>query len=192
MSDQEDFERVKPLLSVRDEPAGTIYTPPDGQPVDNEGIYLPDDPSVMTDRLVNWERRFLLPLAQIVSRVFRVLPITDDVYRTLPQDTRNSVLCVVLSRSEIQQVAGADAIRWPAIRVVVKQYEVVRINVVCDFSRKVCDVEFMDLWRNAKPGYERIIDPNGRAIGPQTIYQILTRYAAIEGILPSVMIPSVR
>ena len=186
-----EFDRMKPLLTPHEGPSDSVYTPPDHAPVDKEGIYTPDDPSTQTDRLVNTERKFILPIAQVVSRVFRVLPITDDVYRTIPQDRRATTLNVIVSRSDIQQM-GSNVIAWPAVRVVVKQYEVVRIHVNRDFGRDTCDVFEMELWVNLHGNYDRVRPPDGVPIGPEALFKILTRYADKEGILPAAMIPLVR
>ena len=190
MSDLDEFDQVKQHLNVREEPEGTVYTPPDGKPVNSEGIYLPDDPSTLTDRLINTERRYILPIAQVVARIFHVLPITDDVYRTVPMDLRDKLLNVIVSRSDIRQISS-NIIGWPAIRVVVKQYEVVRIHVLRDFSKDTCDVTEMQLWVNLMNGYHLIRDPHG-PIGPEALSAILTRYGDKEGILPAALVPAIR
>ncbi len=108
----------KNVLKLRDEPAGTIYTPPDCDPLTKEGLYLPDDPSSQTDRLINTERKYLIPLAWHMAPIFRVHPITDDIYRQTPQQVRAERLSLVISRSDIKQV-DSNVLEWPAIRVIV-------------------------------------------------------------------------
>ena len=172
----------KNVLKLRDEPAGTIYTPPDGDPLTKEGLYLPDDPSSQTDRLINTERKYLIPLAWHMAPIFRVHPITDDIYRQTPQQVRAERLSLVISRSDIKQV-DSNVLEWPAIRVIVKQYDVVRVVIRRDFSRDICEIRRLWLWSNSEGDYSSVEDPDGGDIDLQTMLEILAKYAALEGIL---------
>lgn len=185
MSDdtKELLEKMQPVLTPgQDVPTDAIYSPPLHDALDNSGVYLPDDPTSELDRLINTERKYLIPIAWEMSRVFRTPPISDDFYRSVPETHKNARLFIVVSRTGIRAIKPG-LIEWNAIRVLVKKYDVVRVTCRMDFSNDKFEIRKLWLWTNVKNDFVPVEDPQGLSIDVPTTIEVLARYAISEGII---------
>lgn len=180
---KELFEKLQPVLEQGPEiPSDAIYTPPLHDAIDDTGIYLPDDPSTERDRLINTERKFLFPIAWAIAKVFRTPPITDDIFRSVPEEHKDSRLFLLVSRTGIKSVKSG-IIEWDAIRVIVRRYDIIRVSCRMDFSTGKFEIRKVWLWTNYQNDWVPVEDPAGSAIDIPTLVEVLAQYALSEGVI---------
>ncbi len=172
---------------LKDGPAvrqNVIYHPPQGKIIRHKysdpGIlaYEPSDPTPQTDLLQNIERQHILPTAVQLAMLFKVPPITDDVYRFTTEEMKDESLFFILSRSNIKKV-GDGFLVWDPILVVIKRSMVVRIRCFYQPSSKAFGLKEVHLWQNATNSYYIINDPK---VGFVNLPGIIDKYVRMEGI----------
>ncbi len=159
------------------------YVPPKGFPILNvpkaAKVYRVDDPTPQTDLLIRYERRHIIPPAQMIAPIFGALPMPDDIYRSAPDHHKNNLYCVI-SRSGIQK--HGSVLNWDAIVVLVQQICIVRIN--CDLNPGTDEfaIRRMLLWVKDKEDYIEVKDPDAPSISPLAIISVLQQFAAAENV----------
>ena len=143
-------------------------------------IYKPSHPSAQTDRLQEFERRYTIPIALMVSQIYDTLPITDDIYRNTSDYYKGRNLYVIISRSRIKKME--DGLSWDAIVVVIKQVCIIRINVLLNPVTDKFNIKRVYFWSNKTEHYETTQDPETGIINPEVIPGIIEYYNKWEGI----------
>lgn len=174
------------VLTARDDPPGYLYHPPEGAVLmapPKEGMfYQADQPNQQTDRLQPFERRYIIPIALTVSPIFGVSPITDDIYRKIPEFHLMKNLFCVISRSGIRKThLGLD---WDSVVVVVRKFCVARINTILDPANDRFAIRRILLWSKATQRYEVVEDPQTGVINARVLPHIMEQYNNIEGVAP--------
>jgi hypothetical protein len=173
------------IATVRDEPTSYLYQPPEGAVLTEppaEGVYYhADPPNPQTDRLQAYERRYIIPLALSVSPVFGAPPITDDIYRKIPDFFREKNLFCIISRSGI--VRTDDGLRWESVVVSVRKFCVVRVQTLLNPQMDRFAVKKAFLWSSRNQRYEIVEDPETGIVSIGALTYILERYNQIEGVV---------
>ena len=178
-------EELSQIATIREEPISYLYQPPEGAVLTEppkEGIYYhADPPNPQTDRLQAYERRYIIPLALALSPVFGVSPITDDIYRKIPDHHRNSNLFCIISRSGIKKLP--DGLLWESIVVSVRKFCVVRIQTMLNPQTDRFAIKKAFLWSNRNQRYEIVEDPKTGVVNARVLPYILEQYNQFEGIV---------
>jgi hypothetical protein len=178
-------EELKRIATIREEPVNYLYQPPEGVVLmepPREGIYYqPDPPNPQTDKLQAYERRYLIPLALTVSQIFKVSPITGDIYRKIPEYHRLSNLFCVINRSGIKKFE--QGLVWDSVLVVVRSFCVVRVQTILNPQQDRFSIQKLFLWSNRGQRYETVTDPKTGVVNARVIPYILEQYNQIEGIV---------
>lgn len=178
-------EELSRISTIREEPVGYLYQPPEGAVLTEppkEGLYYQvDSPNPQTDKLQAYERRYIIPLALSLSPVFGVSPITDDIYRKVPDHHRSKNLFCVISRSGIKKVQ--DGLLWESVVVVVRKFCVARIQTLLNPQLDRFAVKKVFLWSSQTQRYEIVDDPETGVVNVRVLPYILEQYNQIEGIV---------
>lgn len=178
-------EELKRIATIREEPVSYLYQPPEGSVLTEppkEGLYYhADPPNQQTDRLQAYERRYIIPLALALSPVFSVSPITDDIYRKVPDHHRNSNLFCIISRSGIKKLP--DGLVWESVVVVVRRFCVVRVQTWLNPQADRFAVKRVFLWSNRSQRYEVVEDSETGVVNARVLPYILEQYNQIEGVV---------
>lgn len=161
-----------------------IYTPPTGairsdrrlnQPLQD---FVPKEPTKQTDLLQNIERRYILPFVPVLCPIFKVPPVTDDIYRYLAEEVKDAGLFLVISRSYVKRLSSGQLL-WDAVLVVIKKKIAARIRCLYDPRPATLVIKEVHLWQNNAGDYYRIADvPLDWTIVPG----IMDKYVEYEGI----------
>jgi hypothetical protein len=178
-------EDLKRISTLRDEPSSYLYQPPEGAVLmepPKEGIYYRSDPpNPQTDKLQAYERRYIIPVALMVSSIFKVSPITGDIYRKIPEHHRLRNLFCIISRSGIKKLDYGLA--WDSVVVTVRSFCVVRVQTLLDPQQDRFAIQRLLLWSSRGQRYETVTDPETGVVNARVLPYILEQYNQIEGIV---------
>lgn len=161
-----------------------IYTPPRGlirrdrrlnQPLQE---YMVREPTAQTDLLQNPERLYILPYIVSLSTIFRVPPVTDDIYRFFSEEVKASGLFLILSRSYVKKLQSGWIV-WDAVLVVIKKMIVGRVRCLYHPDARKFQLKEVHLWQNNTGDYYRIADER---LTWELIPGIMERYVEYEGL----------
>lgn len=174
------------IATVRNEPASYLYQPPDGavltEPPKDGVYYHADPPNPQTDRLQAYERRYIIPLALALSPIFGgASPITDDIYRKIPDFFREKNLFCIISRSGI--VRTVDGLLWESVVVSVRKFCVVRVQTLLNPQQDKFAVKRAFLWSSRNQRYEIVEDQETGVVSVGALTYIVEKYNQIEGVV---------
>jgi len=162
-------------------PADVTYSPPQGRILGQTAqellSYEPTAPTPQTDLLQNCERQFVLPMVMPLALIFKVPPITDDIYRFATEDMKDSSLFCIISRSNIRK-SEQGFIVWDPFVTVIKRKIVVFVTCAYHPMQKQFRVLALNLWQNSTSSYFRVTDERLGLVLPG----LVDRYVKLEGI----------
>lgn len=165
-------------------PTDVVYNSPQGKirydRILNKELeeYIVRRATPQTDLLVDPERKYVLPHVMACSPIFKIPPITDDIYRYTTDEIKEAGLFLVLSRSYVKRLPNG-LILWDPFFVVIKKKIVVRTRCTYHPTDKVFTLKEIHLWQNNNNAYYRIADPR---LQWETVPGVLERYVEYEEI----------
>jgi len=181
-------EELQKYANVRMEPTNYAYTPPEGadlfEPPKNGKFYKASEPTPATDRLLQYERRYVNPIAMEVAAIFGLFsPVPDDIYRSVPEYSKMKNMFCIISRSNIKRLD--NGILWEPVVITVRKFLVVRIECFLAPSTGTFNINRIYMWSKETQRYEVAEDPQTGTVNPDVIPYILSRYNEFEGITAS-------
>lgn len=168
-------------------PSDVTYTAPQGK-VRYDRIltkeleeYVVRRATPQTDLLAVAERQFVLPYVMQCAPIFRVPPITDDIYRYTTEDMKDSGLFCILSRSYVKRLQSGFLL-WDPFVVVIKRKIVARVRCVYHPNDRVFQVKEVHLWQNNNNAYYRI---NDERLSMEALPGVMERYVEYERLFDS-------
>ena len=165
-------------------PSDVIYTPPSGKIVISGSSplrqYMQSDPTNQTDLLQSCERKYIMPTAMLMAKnIFRVPPITDDMYRFIDSDMKGRSMFFILSRSNAEKHTSGYII-WEPFIVVIKGLIVVAVKCAYHPQKKDFKIINVTLWQNGSNNYYLVQD---QELTLEMLPLLIEKYMRLEKVL---------
>ena len=134
--------------------------------------------------LAQHEIQHIVGLGNRIAALFGVPLISDADYNAATEEERATALFCVMTRNGIDQTKPG-VFTWNPICVVVRYCIVVSVRCQLDATNSKCWILDAKIWADKLRSYEFVFDEKtGWIRNPNTLIQILSMYASMEGLAP--------